>query len=520
MLQIRNLCVSYDSTVILQNITFSVDVGDIVALTGANGSGKTTLLKCIAGFLIHDQGAIALRRDAKTAYLPQEPLKTSCTVMQILTTNQTSSEISEVDDIRKYAMVDRGRSFHINEKTAGLLNAFDLSYDFLEKKIEECSLGEQRLVNILALLGDNANLLLLDEPTNHLDIFRIQRLEEIISSEAEAGRAFLIVSHDRVFLDRLADRTLHIQRGKGLCIQGGYTALIDHLRCDTEARIVRARELSQQIARLEAEVRRKSVWAGRKEKEKSGAADKGFIGARAARLAKRGKCAQMRREKTIQKLEAEKPWIEQPWTPSFPKYRIDNRGLFRAENIGIRFAGKTIWKNLSLSARTTDHIAVTGPNGCGKTTLLRCLSGAIKPDEGNVVINHTVNVFFLHQNIGSFYDHPRFVDNFPASDIDMNNLYRLLGAAGLSHEKAGRSITELSPGELMRGALVKAIVSNCEFLILDEPTNHLDIESLEVIDDLLAEFPGGILFVSHDRRFIARHAQILYFLNESGLSLL
>ncbi|MFH1583957.1 MAG: ATP-binding cassette domain-containing protein [Actinomycetota bacterium] len=219
-------------------------------------------------------------------------------------------------------------------------------------------------------------------------------------------------------------------------------------------------------------------------------------------------------EKMIEKLRKEKPFIEKEIRLSFPSYNVSNRGMLSAHNLSKKFEDNLIFQNVNLKLNTKDRIAIIGVNGCGKTTLIHCLLGYIQPDKGSVYRNDNVRWIYIPQNIRNYFKKEILLDNLMGYELEESVVRQFLGAAKLRREKVLQPISTLSEGELMRAAIVSTILTKAEFLFLDEPTNHLDIESLEVLDQLLDEFPGGMLFVSHDRYFITKHAQDMFLIKE------
>jgi len=383
--------------------------------------------------------------------------------------------------------------------------------------MESFSEGEKQIWSIIKLFLNGENLFILDEPMNHLDILMRIYLEDITFKEKRKGKAFLIVSHDRVFIDRVADKTLYIKRGESVVVNGGYSQMIKHLKNDFQSKKKKSDEIQQKIIKLEHAAMRLGVWTSRKEKEKIGSFDKGFIGARSAKLAKRAKITKRRKEKMIKKLKKEKPFIERKIRLSFPLYSVSNRHMLSAKNLYKQFDNNVIFQNVNLELITKDRIAIIGLNGSGKTTLLLCLLGLLKVDKGNIYKNDNVRLIHIPQNIRTYFKKEILLDNLMVYGLEESIVRQYLGAAKLRGEKVLQPISTLSRGELMRAAIVSTILSKAEFLFLDEPTNHLDIESLEVLDQLINEYPGGMLFISHDRHFITKHAQEIFSIHKKKL---
>jgi ATP-binding cassette subfamily F protein 3 len=518
MLHVRDLQVSFGPHEILKHISFDLNPGEALAITGPNGSGKTTLLKCITGSLSPSAGSIQLKKDIAFSLLPQERPESNQTIIEFLLSkfpkvqktyqkmSQSHPESSDyADAIAEYTEYG---GYELEAELKGHAFAFGFTEDDLLRKMESFSEGQKQIWAIIQLFLTKAELLIMDEPLNHLDLSMRLYLEEAIRREKKRGRAFLIVSHDRIFIDRIADRTLYLQRGEGILDHGGYSTLLEHLERDFQSRKEHAEEIQRKIEKLEQEARRLKVWAARKEKENVGGYDN--VTKRAARLAKRAISAQHRKEKMIEKLKEEKPFVEKRINLSFPPYSVSNRRLVSAESISKRFGEHLVFQNVDLELTTQDRMAVIGPNGSGKTTLMRCLLGQLQADAGRVYRNDHVNWIHLPQDIRGYFQKEILLDNLMVYGVEESTVRQFLGAAKLRREKVLQSISTLSHGELMRSAIVSAILAKAEFLFLDEPTSHLDIESLEVLDQLLAEFPGGMLFISHDRQFIAKNAEEVF----------
>jgi len=246
--------------------------------------------------------------------------------------------------------------------------------------------------------------------------------------------------------------------------------------------------------------------------------NKGYIGRKSAKLAKRARAVEKRVEELIDKLKAEKPFIEKRLKMLFPHYEVAERKLLSCENLSFSYNAKELFADINLDLTTKDRAAIIGPNGTGKTTLMRCLIGAIKPKTGQVYMNENVKWVYLPQRIETFFQKEILLDNFMVFDMSETEIRTILGAAKFRREKVFQQVSTLSKGELTRAAIVWATLSRAEFLFMDEPTNHLDIESLEVLDALIENFGGGMLFISHDRHFISRHAQDVYYLQDKKLT--
>lgn len=518
MLHVKDLNVSFGSNEVLKRISLDVNAGEAVIVAGANGSGKSTLLSCIASRIKPDSGSITISSDAGVALLEQEALPEDITAAGFLMSSvpalailyrRLAETLPGSDDYSQMlgAFTDAG-GFRTLADFTRAAEDFGFGERDLERSLDTFSPGERQMFSVIRLHASPARLVLMDEPLNHLDIAMRVHVEEFVLREKRRGRGFLIVTHDRVFADRVADRTVYIRRGEGITVKGGYSEMVSHLELDFESRQKRAHDIVRKIKKLEDEVRRRKAWADSKERTKtgSGPCDRGFISAQAARMAKRAKSAQKREEKHIGELKKTKPFVEKRITLSMDSYPVANRIVARASGISISFDGILVFGGVDLMLSTRDRVALIGPNGSGKTTLIRSLLGAQVPDRGNVHLSEHVRVFYLPQDIGKFFKREILLENLLCEGISETWVREQLGRALLRGDKVLEKVATMSRGELMRAAMVQAVIERAEFLFLDEPTNHLDIESLSVLDRLVEEFPGGMLFTSHDRYFIARHS--------------
>jgi ATPase subunit of ABC transporter with duplicated ATPase domains len=529
MLHVKALQVNFGLQEILHNISFGLSAGEVLAITGANGAGKSTLLKCIIGELAPTSGEIQRQKGLTHAYLSQDTPDSNQLIEFLLSdfpeiyknyqkiysnSSDIESDIEYGNAITEY--IEAG-GYEMEAKIQRLLESFAFSENDLLKPLHNFSEGQKRIFALLRLFLSEAQLLILDEPTNHLDISMRLYLEEVIGTEKHKGRSFIVVSHDRVFVDKIADRTLYIQRGESIIVNGGYSQIQAHLEQEFQSRQQLSIEIQDKIDKLEREARRKKVWSGRKEKEKIGALDKGFIGARAAALAKRAKEVERKQQQMMDKLKAEKPFVEKRLNLSFANYTVTNREILCANNLSKTFGTRKIFEDVNFELSTQDRVAIIGANGSGKTTLMKCLLGHQRADSGNVSRNEYVKWLYLPQNIQDYFQAEILLDNLMIYGVEETIVRQFLGAAKLRRDRVLQPIYTLSYGELMRAAIVSAILAKVEFLFLDEPTNHLDIESLEVLEQLLEDFPGGMLFISHDRQFIAKNARSIFSIDSSIL---
>ena len=515
MLQVHELRVAYGAVSVLDRITFSLQGGEAVAVVGANGCGKTTLLKCITGEITDCDGNVAMDRSVTLAFVPQEsPVDFEGSALE-------RALSFDAGLARFYAGIQAGRhEFYQDYYESGgferedRIRAYARNFGVgLETPYRTMSRGQQRKVDLAGALALDADLLLFDEPLNYLDIRGITAFEEAIGLAKRRGSAILMVSHDRELIDNVADRTIYLERGSMFSVQGGYSTTLEHKERDFQGRMDRARTLRRKISGLQEAMRRRMSWGASRENETRDSSSRRL----AAKVMKGAKAMERRLERHTAALEEEKPWIEKRIRLNFPPYDVDRRLVGRLESAGKQFGGEPVLDALDLVVETKDRIAIMGPNGAGKTTLLNVMTRKLPPDSGAVYFNSRVRVGYVTQGLDGFYDQQVFLDNFRDVDYEESEVRQFLGAAKLRADKVVRPVHTLSYGERMRGAIVKMILKQMEFLVLDEPTTHLDIESVEVLERLLESFSGGFAIVSHDRRLITNVADEVYILEEGRL---
>ncbi|MBU8932955.1 MAG: ATP-binding cassette domain-containing protein [candidate division Zixibacteria bacterium] len=506
LVNIKNLSVSFLEKVIIDKLSFSIGRGEVVALIGANGCGKTTLLELVSHtyaqnrdylnqFELRVKGDLNLATGIGLSYLPQ----------------MVKSDIPEID-YSLAAMFERlAESFGLHQRSS---DGDTLSDGQIQKE-----------AIVVALVSD-ADLLLLDEPTNYLDIAGITAFEEQIKLLRRRGRGILLVSHDRTLINNLANRTIYMARNGIFQTEGGFSDAWSLAGMDFNSKLKQARVIRTKIGRLQNEVRRKMNWAEQKEKTKTGSKkDKGHISRLAAKLAARARAASLKARKEIDQLKKTKPIIPKKLVLRLPEYEVRNREVFSLADVSFSYGeaqsenGGNLLEAIDLAATTSDKLCLMGTNGAGKSTLLSLIMGRLKPLCGTRRINDAIKLRHLPQGLTGFFDQPTLLDNFRDTGSDETTVRYHLGAALLRGEKVNEPVTNFSYGELVRAAIVKCILQKAEFLLLDEPTSHLDIESIEVLEQLLIDFPGGFVIISHDRSFVENVSDKLYTLDGGRLRL-
>lgn len=519
----------YGTDEILTGVSFHINEGDRVGIVGSNGAGKSTLLNILSGELPCDEGTFYLSSDRKIGYFRQNDLFTSTkTVYEemlsifapLIKMESDMAELSEriaslsqkpghEEEVRRLlAEYDRiSESYRLKNgygyksEIAGVLNSMAFPPSFFDKKTDSLSGGERTRLALAALLLKKPDILLLDEPTNHLDIGTLKWLEQYLRSYQGT---IVIVSHDRYFLDHTVSRIFEIENGHLSVYEGNYTFYAGEkkVRLVNELRAYEKRQ--NEIRRQEEMVRR-------------------FKERGTEKLAKRAKS----REKMLERME-------RPDKPSAPaaKMKIRFQESSRSGNdtlqafeisksYGTGDHKRTLFSNVSFDIKRGERICIIGPNGTGKTTLLKMIMSEIPPDKGHIKVGH--NIVF------GYYDQEQTMLNENSTILeemrDAYSLYSdtqlrgLLGRFLFRDDDVFKTVSSLSGGERARLALLKLMLSGANMLMLDEPTNHLDIASKEVFEDALIDFPGTCVIVSHDRYLLNKVPTSIYELSRDGITI-
>jgi len=516
----------YDLQKILVDINFHVDEGERIVIVGKNGSGKSTLMKAVSGKLSLDEGKRITKQDLEIKMLDQVPkFEETDNVRQaverglqeLYDARKRYDEISlllaenfddklllkEHTDLSSY--LDHHSAWSLDDKIERILVHFNLKH--MEKKpVVMLSGGEQRRVALAGLLLQKPDVLLLDEPTNHLDVYMVEFLEELILKEKYT---LVFISHDRYFIDQIATKTIEVEDGKLREYHGGYSRYLDQ-----KAEYIRT--LQKQHDNLLGLLKTENEWFAR--------------GVRARLKRNEG-----RKERLMQLREAAKTnpamirkmHVEvQREAKHFNRDKSVNKQkmLFEVENLGVTLGDKLLIKNFTTRILQKDVIAIVGPNGTGKSTLLKVLLGRIKPTEGKIKQGEfSIGYFDQHREL--LDDSKNLIETFCPNGGDRvtvrgsnMHVYGYLKNFLFPREFLDKKIGTLSGGEKNRVALALLFTKNVDCLILDEPTNDLDIPTINILEEQLQNFPGAVILVSHDRFFVDKIAKKLFvFKNHDGL---
>ncbi|HZJ84141.1 MAG TPA: ABC-F family ATP-binding cassette domain-containing protein [Syntrophomonadaceae bacterium] len=517
VLQAEDLSVTFGVQTVLDKVSLVVNEGERLGIVGANGSGKTTLLKCLTQQLEADSGKIYFSSLTSLAYLEQLPeYQDNSTIWDVVMDNfapllamrnnlrQIEAEMAQASGgkldrlMSQYAQItgeyEYSDGYSCENIAAKILTGLGFGESEFTRQIISLSGGEKTRLNMARLLTLEPDVLCLDEPTNYLDMEAVEWLEEYL---AAYNGTVILVSHDRLFLDKVASRILEISSSKLYSYPGNYSNYLKLKRVNSLAWEKAYQKQQIYIKKTEAYIER--FKAGIKAKQAS------------------GRKKQLERLEGLEKLAIE-PKIA-PW--EFNLKQTSGLKVLKVENLSKSY-DKKLFHHININLQKGDKVALIGPNGCGKTTLLKIIAGLQLPDAGEVQLGNRVIVGYFSQEFEDLDGDNTILDEIIYNfDITIEKARDLLGRMLFTGDYVLKNIKNLSGGEKARLSILKLILTGANFLILDEPTNHLDIESRLVIEEILADYPGTIILVSHDRYFIDQIAsQILAFENQSITSYL
>lgn len=518
ILQANKIERSFAGEVLFDNISLQVDERDRIALVGKNGAGKSTLLKILVEEEEPTSGEINKKRDLSLSYLAQDS--------RFESSNTIYDEMLHVfDDLRKTEKSLRQMELEMGEKTGAdldklmqdydrlseefrqaggftyeadiraILNGFKFDESMWQMKIEGLSGGQNTRLALAKMLLEKPNLLVLDEPTNHLDIETIAWLENYL---VNYSGALLIVSHDRYFLDKVATITLDLTKHSLDRYVGNYSSFVEQKEQKLLTEAKNYEKQQKEIAALEDFVNRNLVRASTTKRAQS-------------------------RRKQLEKMERlDKPEAgTESAHMTFHSDKASGNVVLTVEEAAVGYDDQILSEPINLDIRKMNAVAIVGPNGIGKSTLIKSIVGQIPFIKGEARFGANVEVGYYDQTQSKLTPHNSVLDELwndfkLTPEVEIRNR---LGAFLFSGDDVKKTVGMLSGGERARLLLAKLSMENNNFLILDEPTNHLDIDSKEVLENALIDFDGTLLFVSHDRYFINRVATQVLELSEEGSTL-
>jgi ABC transport system ATP-binding/permease protein len=506
VLSVENLSVSFGDRTLFTNITFGIAKGQKVALVAKNGSGKTTLLRCLSGQSTPNSGTITFRNDIRVSYLSQDDnLPPNQSIWDAIF-DGNSSEMQAISNYEK-CLTDNASPEAMQKafEAVEALNAWDMEHRVHEvldrltinqpaSLIKTLSGGQRKRVQLAKVLIENPDFLILDEPTNHLDLVMIEWLENYLE---KANCTLLMVTHDRYFLDRVCDEVLELANESIYKYKGNFTYYL-------EQKALREELASVNMEKAQSLLKKELEWIRRQPK------------ARGTKSKARTEAFYDLKEKTDTGPQDEELQLEVNFN------RLGSK-VIEFHNVSKSYGDKVILKKFNYLVKRDEKLGLVGPNGIGKTTLLRMIVGEEQPDTGKIVIGDTVEIGYYRQNKFEFSDDMKVIEAITeiAEIIPLKGGRKLTASQLLERFQFNKKthfqyISKLSGGEKKRLALCRVLMRNPNMLILDEPTNDLDIYTLSALEDYLTQFAGCVIIISHDRYFIDKVAKNLMVFKGNG----
>ncbi len=522
ILTVSDISLAFGEETIIENVSFELQKGEHVGLVGVNGSGKTTLFKTLTGEYSPDTGSAIFSRETVPGYMEQHVCrdlhKTAFEEVMTVFTHLTDME-RELEEVSKRLLQSPPkeemdelilRQDRLNEEYAaggGLtcrsrarsaLMGLGLTEEQIGNKVGVLSGGQKAKLQLAKMLLSGANLLLLDEPTNHLDLQSVEWLEGFLLNYQGA---YIVISHDRYFLDKVTERTLLMQNKTVESYKGNYSRYLE-LKAEKRLALERVYEnTKKEIKRIEGIIEQQKRWNQ----------ERNYV-----TIASKQKAID-RLEATLEKPDADPESIRFQFSAS----RRSGDDVLTAEELSLSFGGAKIFEKVSIEIKRGEKIFLIGPNGCGKTSLFKILLEQYRPDTGFVKLGAGVDLGYYEQSQMSLHDGKEVLDVILDEHPRMTEtqVRNALAVFLFKGEDVFKPVGALSGGERARVLLLKLMLSKANFLLLDEPTNHLDIGSCEALEDALSGYDGTLFVVSHDRYLINKLADKVYALTPKGAEL-
>lgn len=498
------LTVEFGGTTLFKDISFAINDGDRIALMGKNGAGKSTLLKILAGEKEPTKGKMSIPKDCIVAYLPQHLMtEDGRTVFEeaaqaFASIHSMEARINAInEELATRTDYDSEEYMHLIEEVSNLGEKFysieEINYDGeiektllglgfkrseLHRQTSDFSGGWRMRIELAKLLLRKPDVLLLDEPTNHLDIESIQWLEDFL---IENGKAVIVISHDRAFVDHITTRTIEVTLGRIYDYKASYSHYLELRRERRQQQQKQFDDQQKMIAETKEFIER-------------------FKGTYSKTLQVQSRVKMLEKLELIEVDEEDTSALRLKFPPA---PRSGNYPVI-AENLSKSYGEKNVFSKAGFTIKRGEKIAFVGKNGEGKSTLVKCIMGEI-PYDGTLTIGHNVQIAYFAQNQASLLDGEltvfQTIDDVAVGDI-RTKIRDLLGAFMFNKEESEKKVKVLSGGERTRLAMVKLLLEPVNLLILDEPTNHLDLRTKDILKQALSDFDGTLIVVSHDRDFL------------------
>ncbi len=519
-----NLRLSFGIDVILESVSFSLNEGDKLGIVGVNGAGKSTLFRLITGEYRQDDGAVYVAKDKTVGFLEQNSgLQSSksvyeemllafpalCAAEERLAAIEAEIASYETEHKAHDDAFDRlvatfstlsetfeaEGGYTYKNRIRAMLTRLGFGEDLWSIPIDKLSGGQKTRLALVRLLLQEPDILMLDEPTNHLDIDTLTWLEEHLKSYK---KTILVVSHDRYFLDKIANRILEIEHKRGTMYNGNYSSYLEQKIKNREIEEKHYQNQQREIARIEAYIEQQRRWNR----------ERNIIAAES-------------RQKQLDKMvKLDRPAAAPDQIRlQFSKSGESGNDVLELNRLSKSYPGKPLFSDVSAMIRKHDHVFVYGPNGCGKSTLLKIIMDRVQPDRGDYEYGYNVTVGYYDQEQQDLDEDNTVLEELWSAyeNLTQTEIRNTLALFLFRGDDIEKKVSVLSGGEKARLTMAKLILSKMNVLILDEPTNHLDIPSREALENALLSFDGTIIAVSHDRYFINKLANRIFDLSSHTL---
>lgn len=516
----KKLTMSYSAEKILDELNFTINENEKVALIGLNGSGKTTLFNILTSELDYDSGTVHVNKAKKLGYLKQiDNFKNNDTIYSVIeevfqhimdlesqlrnleAKMSNPSDDEEVNLImEEYATIndefEKLDGYSYQSRIKGVLNGLGFKHDDFNKNINKLSGGQKNRVMLARLLLTSPDILFLDEPTNHLDIKSVEWLEKFIK---DYKGTIILISHDRYFLDSVTSKTLFLNNKTITQYNGNYSHFIkkrtENLELQRKKYIIQEKEIQRQ-----KEIIAKFLSNGRDKKVKQA----------------KSREKMLQSIQRVEKPEEENNKISIRFTPGIES---GNDVLF-VNGLSKSFGQEKVFENIDFNIYKSDKIGLIGPNGVGKSTLIKIITGQLKANSGKYDYGHNVNIGYFDQELSDLNPDNSVLDEiwdeYPR--LKVHEIRSYLARFNFYNDDLFKTIDNLSGGEKSRLSLLKLMLSNTNFIVMDEPTNHLDIDSKDVLEKTISDYTGTILIISHDRYFLNKTVSKIFEMDSTGMT--